>query len=346
VRGPRSTLYEALETATGAQDEPLSIIISTQAPTDADLLSVLIDDALAGHDPRVVVKLWSADKELDPFAEATIRTANPAFGDFQNAAEVLSMAEDARRMPSREAEYRNLILNQRVEANNPFVSASVWAACGGEVSPIDGVPVYGGLDLSAVSDLTALALIGEVDGVWQIHPTFWLPAVGLADKARVDRVPYDLWHEQGYLQTAPGKSIEYEHIAEYLRGVFDRYDIRKIAFDRWGWPHLRPWLLKAGFTEAQLEAHFTEFGQGMQSMSPALRELESDLLNVSMVHGNHPVLTMCAANAVVQTDPAGNRKLNKARSAGRIDGMVALVMAKGAAPLHDDVTFNVMALIG
>ena len=96
VRGPRSTLYEALETATGAQDDPLSIIISTQAPTDADLLSVLIDDALAGHDPRVVVKLWTADKALDPFAEATIRTANPAFGDFQNASEVLAMAEDSR----------------------------------------------------------------------------------------------------------------------------------------------------------------------------------------------------------------------------------------------------------
>jgi phage terminase large subunit-like protein len=327
VRGPRSTLYEALETATGAQDEPLSIIISTQAPTEADLLSVLIDDALAGHDPRVVVKLWTADKELDPFSEATIRTANPAFGDFQNAAEVLSMAEDARRMPSREAEYRNLILNQRVEANSPFVSSSVWAACGGEAQPIDGVPVYGGLDLSAVSDLTALVLIGVVDGVWQVHPTFWLPGESLAAKARTDRVPYDLWHEQGYLQAAPGKSVEYEFVADYLRDAFARYDIRKIAFDRWGWRHLRPWLVKAGFTDDELEEHFVEFGQGLQSMSPALRELESDLLARNLAHGNHPVLTMCAANAVVKSDPAGNRKLDKSRSTGRIDGMVALTMA-------------------
>lgn len=343
-RGPRSTLYEALETATGAQDDPLSIIISTQAPTDADLLSVLIDDALAGHDPRVVVKLYTADPLLDPFSEEAIRAANPAFGDFQNAAEVLSMAEDARRMPSREGEFRNLVLNQRVDKNNPFVSASVWASCGGDVLPIDDVPVYGGLDLSSVSDLTALVLIGRVEGVWQVHPTFWLPGENLAVKARADRVPYDLWRRQGHLQTAPGKSIEYEYVAEYLRDAFSRYDIRKIAFDRWAFKHLRPWLVKAGFDEHDLDTRFVEFGQGVASMSPALRELESDLLNGKLAHGMQPVLTMCAAGAVVWTDSAGNRKLHKALSSSRIDGMVALTMARGGAAEADEM-LDIMAMV-
>lgn len=344
VKGPRSELYEALETATGAQDNPLSVVISTQAPTDADLLSVLIDDALAGHDPRVVCSLYTAPQEDDPFSEETIRKANPAFGDFLNATEVLGMAEDARRMPSREAEFRNLVLNQRVEANSPFVSRSLWLSCGDAVRPLDGVPVYGGLDLSEVKDLTALVLIGKVDGVWQVHPTFWLPADGLADKARTDRVPYDVWHKEGKLLAAPGKSIDYEYVATYLRGAFDRYDIRKLAFDRWNFKHLKPWLLKAGFTAADVgddgekeAAKFVEFGQGFQSMSPALRDLESEILNGRIAHGNHPVLTMCAANAVVQADPAGNRKLTKAKSSGRIDGMVALTMAFGVAPLHDEV---------
>ena len=114
VKGPRSELYEALETATAAQESPLSVIISTQAPTDADLLSVLIDDAKRGLDPRVRLFLYASDPEADPFDGATIRAANPAFGDFQNAGEVRAMAEDARRMPAREPEYRNLVLNQRV----------------------------------------------------------------------------------------------------------------------------------------------------------------------------------------------------------------------------------------
>ena len=108
VRGPRSSLYEALETATGAQESPLTVIISTQASTDADLLSNLIDDALAGHDPRTVVRLYTAPQEPDPFAEETIKLANPAFDSFMNAKEVLAMAADAKRMPAREAEFRNL----------------------------------------------------------------------------------------------------------------------------------------------------------------------------------------------------------------------------------------------
>ena len=141
--GPRSELYEALETATAAQENPLSIVISTQAPTDADLLSVLIDDAKAENDPRVRLFLFTADPEADPFDKRTIKQANPAFGDFQNADEVLAMAEDARRMPSREAEYRNLVLNQRVERANPFVTKSVWLGCGDPA--IDGLQGLAGL---------------------------------------------------------------------------------------------------------------------------------------------------------------------------------------------------------
>ena len=163
VRGPRSPLYEALETATGAQEEPLSIVISTQAPTDADLLSLLIDDAEAKNDPRVTLSLYTAPLDEDPFAEATIKKANPAYGDFLNAKEVKAMAEEARRMPAREAEFRNLILNQRVVADAAFVTRSVWKECGAPVGDLHGVTLYGGLDLSSVSDLTALVLIGRKD---------------------------------------------------------------------------------------------------------------------------------------------------------------------------------------
>lgn len=339
VRGPRSELYEALETATGAQEDPLSIVISTQAPNDADLLSVLIDDALAGHDPRTVISLYSAPPDLDAFSEEAIKAANPAFGDFQNATEVLAMAADAKRMPSRQAEYENLILNRRVEANSPFVSREVWKQCGKAVLPIDDVPVYGGLDLSAVNDLTALVLIGRINEVWHVHPTFWLPKDGLAERARHDRVPYDVWEREGSLLAAPGKSIDYEFVARYLREAFNRYDIRKFAFDRWNWRHFKPWLERAGFDEFEIEQKFVEFGQGFQSMSPALRDLEAELLNGRVAHGNHPVLTMCAANAVVQIDPAGNRKLSKMKSSGRIDGMQALAMAHGAAPQPTESEF-------
>ena len=325
VKGPRDDLYEALETASGAQESPLTIIISTQAPTDADLLSLLIDDALTGADPMTKCVVYSVPKDDDPFDIGVLAKAQPNW-HLMNQDEVKRMADDARRLPSREASFRNLVANQRVEARNPFVSRAVWQENGAAPESIEGASVWGGLDLSSVSDLTALVLVSE-DG--DVHPTFWLPGEGLTEKARQDRVPYDVWASDGSLQTTPGRAIEYEFIAEHLRAVFDRCDVRALAFDRYNMRFLRPWLERVGFTDEELE-RFVEFGQGFVSMSPALRELESQLLAKRLRHGMHPVLTMCAANAVTVNDPAGNRKFTKAKAAGRIDGMVALAMAMGA----------------
>lgn len=332
VKGPRSELYTAIENAMGAHDQPMSIVISTQAPTDADLLSVLIDDALEGNDPRTVVSLYTAPMDVDPFSEEALKLANPAYGDFLNATEVQKQQADAKRMPALEALFRNYTLNQRVEASAPFVTQSVWSANG--QAPDDAYVVYGGLDLSESNDLTALVLASPSNGKLGIHPTFWLPEYGLAERARKDRVPYDAWARDGYISTTPGRSIEYESIALYLANLFETSDVRKIAFDRWNMKHLRPWLVRAGMSESLIDDRFIEFGQGYQSMTPALRTLESLLLSERIQHGDHPVLKMCAANAVVKTDEVGNRKLDKKKSRGRIDGMVALAMAVAMAFEH------------
>lgn len=324
VKGSRFELYDALETAAGAQQQPLSIVISTQAPTDADLLSLLIDDAMTGADPRIKCVLYTSPIDDDPFEIETIKKANPHF-DLMNKDEVIKQATDAKRMPSREASYRNLILNQRVEAKNPFVSRSVWQENGAEPNESEGLTVYAGLDLSSVSDLTALVLVStEGDVICR----FWLPEDGLVEKSRNDRVPYDLWAQQGYLNTTYGRSIEYEFVASELRTVFDRYNVVQLAFDRYNMKFLTPWLVRVGFTDEEL-TRFVEFGQGYVSMSPAIRELETRLLQKQLKHGNHPILQMCAANATTINDPAGNRKFTKQKATGRIDGMVALAMAVG-----------------
>jgi phage terminase large subunit-like protein len=130
-----------------------------------------------------------------------------------------------------------------------------------------------------------------------------------------------------------------------LREVFDEYRIKKLSFDAWNMKHLKPWLEEAGFSEEEIKEKFVEFGQGTKSMSPALRELEEIILDEKMAHGNHPVLTMCAANSVVVGKDSSNRKLSKAKSSGRIDGMVALAMAVGSAPLGAPA-IDVEALIG
>lgn len=327
VKGPRSELYEALETATAAQDDPLSIIISTQAPTDADLLSLLIEDAQGGKDKKTKVWLYTADEALDPFSEEAIRAANPAFGDFQNAEEVMAMAESARRLPAREAAYRNLVLNQRVNASNPLISKTVWAGCSGEVdmSAFEEGPVYVGLDLSARNDLTALAMVAQKDGVWHGLVEFFAPSVGVVERATRDRAPYDVWARDGYLTLTDTASVRYEDVAKRLVEITEQYPVATIAFDRW-----RIDVFKTEVERLGVELPLEPFGQGFKDMTPAIDEFETLLLNEKFRHGGNPLLTWCAANTIAVQDPAGNRKLDKAKSTGRIDGIVALVMAVGA----------------
>jgi phage terminase large subunit-like protein len=318
VRGPRSELYEALETAS-----------ATQAPTDADLLSILIDDALRGEDKRTKVVLYTADEKLDPFSEKAIRQANPHFDVFMNTAEVFEQAESARRMPSREAAYRNLILNQRVNMTNPFISRAVWEACAGEIdeSLFADRPVYEGLDLSARNDLTAkAAVVKDADGIWHVRMKFYAPQIGVNDRAHRDRAPYDVWAERGLLTLTPGASVEYAQVAEDLIADCDDSEVAEIAFDRW-----RMDVLKSELSKRGAELPLVEFGQGFKDMTPALEALEELLVQGKIRHGGNPILRWCANNAVAVRDPAGNRKLDKSKATGRIDGMVALAMAIGRA---------------
>jgi phage terminase large subunit-like protein len=331
VVGPTDKFVTAITSAQGAYKNPLLIAISTQAPTDADLFSTWIDAHRAAPDPRVICHVYEAPKECaldDPKAWAA---ANPALGSFRSMEDVAKQCKAAMEMPANEPEFRNLILNQRVEAVAPFVSQSVWRNNGSECRPIDGKKVWGGLDLSSVADLTALVLVTE-DG--DVHSEFWLPKEGLAEKARKDRVPYDLWAKQGHLNTTPGRAIEYEYVANFLRGVFDRCKVQKMAFDRALFEHLKPWLVKANFSAAELEL-FVPYGQGTLSMTPALRELEVKLLAGKLRHGNHPILEMCARNAKV-VGHSGARKFDKKHMRGRIDGMVALAMSVGVMPSVDE----------
>jgi phage terminase large subunit-like protein len=327
VVGPTDKFVSAITSAQGAYANPLLIAISTQAPTDADLLSTWIDAQKNAPDPRVVCHVYAAPENCDIDDRKAWAAANPAMGVFRSINDIEKQCKQAIELPANEPDFRNLVLNQRVDASAPFVPGSVWKDNGADCGPIEGKKVYGGLDLSSVNDLTALVLVTEDGGV---HSEFWLPAEGLVEKSRKDRVPYDLWGKQGHLNTTPGRAIEYEYVAEFLRGVFDRCEVQFLGFDRYNMMHLRPWLVKAGFSEQELEK-FVSFGQGTASMTPALRELEVKLLSRQLRHGNHPILEMCAKNATVVGD-SGARKFDKRKQTRRIDGMVALAMAVGVMP--------------
>ena len=329
VRGPRFPLYDAMETGSGAHDDPLTIIISTQAPEDGDLLSVIIDDAATGADPETKLFLWCAGDEDDPFIEATWRKANPLYGTALSPDRMKELAAKAKRMPSMEAAFRNLNLNQRVAADGNFVPKPIWLACKGAPSPeaFEAGPVFIGLDLSARNDITALAMVARDEGgVWHVRVEFFAPERGVRDRAARDRVPYDVWADEGLVTLTPGASVDYEIVAERLVEICDELPVAAIAFDRW-----RIDVMKKELERLDVELPLAPFGQGYKDMSPAIDTLEAALVSEALRHGGNPVLTWCASNLVATSDPAGNRKFDKKKATGRIDGMIAVTMGIGIA---------------
>lgn len=330
VIGPVSELYDALETASGAQDAPLSIIISTQARSDSDLLSLLIDDGLSGRDPTTKVFLWTTDESLDLQDEDGWQASNPALGDFLNATEFAALAQRAKAMPSFEPAFRNLNLNQRVASDGHFLSPSVWKLNGAmpDESAFEEFDTHIGLDLGARQDLCA-AVLSCADDKGDVHvsPYFWTPDGTLSNRAERDKAPYKVWRDMGHLIAVPGVSIDYAYIAQWLIDLSKKCRIASIRFDRWRVDELKRELNRLGYAGDVVAALMVEHGQGFRDMAPAIDRVEQLALQGKLRHGMHPVLTWNVANAVITSDPAGNRKLDKSKRTGRIDGAVALLMA-------------------
>lgn len=348
VRGEEDDFIEAIETAQGAYDDALEIIISTQAPTDADMLSIRIDDAIrAGEaDPHTIAHVYSADfeaadrdikpEEIDVLDEKAWAAANPALGTFRSLPELTRQAARANRMPSFENSFRNLYLNQRVNKIAVFVPASIWAKGNQEVSDevIRYGRVYGGLDLAETTDLSAFVWgAPDANGIWHTKAMFWKPADTLKEHAKRDRQPYERWAEEGLIRTTPGKAVDYEFVARDIAAEMEGLDLAGIAYDRHRFKNLEK---KFQDMEDPVSLPFVEWGQGYVSMAPAMDAAEILFLNEQVLHGGNAVMRMCAANAVVIKDTAGNRKLDKAKSTGRIDGMQALVQMLGLASQADE----------
>ena len=331
VRGPQSDFVDAITTSQGAHVAPLLMVISTQAPNDNDLLSIWLDDAKTSNDKRIVSHVYEAAKDCELMDRTGWKDANPAIGKFRSLADVKEQAERAGRMPSSEPTFRNLVLNQRIEMMAPFVSRGVWVLNSAE--PDDQVfyeePVYCGLDLSAKTDLTSMVMIAYREK-WHVKAYFWTPAKGLRDRSKRDRAPYDIWESQGFIRAIPGAALDYEAVAKDMADILQDCDVQAIGFDRWRFD-----LLQKELTEIGASWPIFPFGQGFKDMAPAIDTLEELLLNEQIAHGANPVLTMCMANARIEKDAAGNRKMNKAKATGRIDGAVALAMAVGVSKVPE-----------
>lgn len=335
IRGESSEFVDAIETAQGAYENALIIYISTQAARDTDFFSILIDDAEKNKPNNTVCHVHTTPIDADLSDEESWKLSNPALGKFRSLRDMRKLAGNAIRMPSKENRFRNLNLNQRVSLNAPFITHKIWQNNGGkfDVRPEDCEELYGGLDLSKRTDLTAFVLLGRIGSEYYVFCWFWTPQQGLADRAKADRAPYDVWHKQGYILTTKGATVDYDDVAMELNSIYEQLGekIKGVAFDRW-----RMDVLKKALSKLECEIPLEDWGQGFKDMAPALDAVEEHLLNSTLHHGDNPVLTLCSANCVVVNDSAGNRKLDKMKTSGRIDGMQALAMAAGLEARDDD----------
>lgn len=325
VRGQQDAFIEAIETAQGAHDNPLLIAISTQAATDGDLFSIWLDDAKSAKDPRIVSHVYTAPEDCDVMDRKAWKAANPALGKFRSTTDIADFAKQADRLPAKENSFRWLFLNQRIEASSPFLNKTEWEANSQSPEIEYGATCYAGLDLSASRDLTAFVMAFPRGDEYHIVPRFFLPADGIREKSKAEKIPYDLWAKQGVLTLIDGPVIIPAVVARAVAEAAEEYQIEMLAYDRWRINDFQRELDAIGANVAM-----TPFGQGFKDMAPAVDKLERLVADRRLRHGANPILNMCAANAVAERDPAGNRKLTKAKSIGKIDGLVALAMALGA----------------
>jgi phage terminase large subunit-like protein len=331
-------LYDVLDTSMGARAEPLFVTISTQSNDPEHILSKLIDDGLGSKDPTIVCHLYEVPEEQeDIFDPDCWKLANPALHDFRDFDDLKAIADKAKRMPAEEPKFRNLYLNQRVAPVASLISRAEWMACVGDADFEDGEEVYLALDMSGVIDLTSL-MMGSAGDLTRVRPYFWKPADLLKEHSNRDfgsgNLRYVEWHERGWLDVSPGRSIDPQVVALRIAELCQRYKVLGLAYDRWRINDLLRELDRIGlqaFQEGEKGdgLRLIPWGQGYRDMAPAIDALEFAVIERKLKHPSSPVLNWNMANAVATMDPAGNRKIDKNKARFRIDGAVTLAMLCG-----------------
>ena len=327
---PNRKLFDVMLQGSGdARMQPLYFLITT-AGNDTNSICYEVHqkaiDIAEGRkvDPTFYSVIYGAAEDEDWTDPKVWKKANPSLGITVGIDKVKTACESAQQNPGEENAFRQLRLNQWVKQSVRWMPMDKWDACAFPVSEddLEGRICYGGLDLSSTTDITAFVLVFpplDEEDKYHILPYFWIPEETLDLRVRRDHVPYDMWERQGTLMTTEGNVVHYGYIEKFIEQLGERFNIREIAFDRWGAVQMVQNLEGMGFT-------VVPFGQGFKDMSPPTKELMKLVLEEKIAHGGHPVLRWMMDNIFIRTDPAGNIKADKEKSTEKIDGAIATIM--------------------
>ena len=328
---PNRQLYDVLtKGSSDARQNPLHFIITT-AGTDRHSIAYELHtkavDILEGRrvDPTFYPVVYGLKDDEDWEDEANWYKVNPSLGYTVDIERLRDAYREAKQNPADEVTFKWLRLNMWVSSTVAWIPDAIFMKGNEEIdlAALEGRDCYGGLDLSSTGDITALVLMfppRDEDEKYILLPFFWVPEETIPQRVKAASVPYDIWEKQGYLLSTEGNVIHYDFIEKFINDLAEKYHIVEIAVDRWNATQMIQNLEGDGFT-------MVPFGQGFASMSGPTKDFYRLLMEGQIIHGGHPVLRWMAGNVVVDTDPAGNIKVTKAKSKEKIDGIVAAIMA-------------------
>ena len=328
---PNRQLYDVLtKGSSDARQNPLHFIITT-AGTDRHSIAFELHtkavDILEGRrvDPTFYPVVYGLKDDEDWEDEANWYKVNPSLGYTVDIERLRDAYREAKQNPADEVTFKWLRLNMWVSSTVAWIPDAIFMKGNEEIDlpALEGRDCYGGLDLSSTGDITALVLMfppRDEDEKYILLPFFWVPEETIPQRVKAASVPYDIWEKQGYLLSTEGNVIHYDFIEKFINDLAEKYHIVEIAVDRWNATQMIQNLEGDGFT-------MVPFGQGFASMSGPTKDFYRLLMEGQIIHGGHPVLRWMAGNVVVDTDPAGNIKVTKAKSKEKIDGIVAAIMA-------------------
>lgn len=328
---PNRQLYDVLtKGSSDARQNPLHFIITT-AGNDRHSIAYELHtkavDILEGRrvDPTFYPVVYGLKDDEDWEDEANWYKVNPSLGYTVDIERLRDAYREAKQNPADEVTFKWLRCNMWVSSTVAWIPDAIYMRGNEAINAalLEGRDCYAGLDLSSTGDITALVLIfppRDKNEKYVLLPYFWIPEETIPRRVKANSVPYDIWEKQGYIMATEGNVIHYNFIEKFIMDLSEKYHILEIAVDRWNATQMIQNLEGEGFT-------IVPFGQGFSSMSAPTKEFYRLLMEGRIIHGGNPVLRWMAGNVVIDTDPAGNIKVTKAKSKEKIDGIVAAIMA-------------------
>lgn len=326
---PNNAMFDVMVSGMGARRQPLMFIITTAGFNRhfpcygfrKNAVNVL--DGVA-EDDSLFVSIFSMDDDDEWDDPANWIKANPNLGVSVDVDYIAEQVNDAKNRPEAVRNVKTKHLNMWVDAEKTWILDEKWQLCHGDtdIERLKGCVCWGGLDLSNTSDITAFALVFNENDRIQVLLFVWIPEDSLAEKIKQSNASFGAWADAGYVSVTPGNVTDYDFIEADILKLYELYDIRAVAYDRWNASQAVIHLQSEGID-------MSPFGQGYGSMSTPTKELERLTLTQNLEHFGNPVLRWMIASVAISTDPAGNIKPDKSKSTQKIDGVVATIMAIG-----------------